>query len=222
MAIAAPPSARPGSRDRLPAPARDRRPALAALALLLVLGGALTSALLAYRSGDRIDVLVAAHDLPVGHQVVSADLRVARVAADGAAYVPSSAEGNFLGTRTRTEVPSGTLVNRTMFLAGAVVPSGASVVGVTLSPTQRPAGGLRTGDVVQVFAVARDRADSGLGVELLSAVRVVEVTGGTSTTGVSLLVPADRGAAVVAAAAAGSVAVVRLAPDTAPLVELAR
>lgn len=221
MATVAPPRPGTAARGRLPAPVRDRRPALAALALLLVLGGALASALLAYRSGGRIDVLVAAHDIPVGHQVVAADLRVARVAADGAAYVESSALANFVGTRARTEVPDGTLVNRTMFLAGSVVPSGASVVGVTLSATQRPAGGLRSGEVVRVFAVARDGADSGLGVELLPAVRVLEVSGGSSSTAVSLLVPADRTSAVVAAAAAGSVAVVRLAADTAPVVDLA-
>ena len=56
------------ARGRLPVPSRDRRPALAALAILLVLAGALGSALVAYRSGSRVDVLVARHDIGPGEQ----------------------------------------------------------------------------------------------------------------------------------------------------------
>lgn len=222
MATTAPPRPTAAQRGRLPAPARDRRPALAALALLLVLGGALSSALLAYRSGDRIDVLVAARDIPVGTELTAADLRVARVAADGAAFVESSAAANFLGTRARTEVPEGTLVNRTMFLAGSLVPRDAAVVGVVLGSTQRPAAALRPGDVVRVFAVGRDGDAEASGVELARAVRVAGVTADGDGLGVSLLVPQGQAQSLVAAAAAGKVAVAALAPETPPLVDFAR
>jgi Flp pilus assembly protein CpaB len=222
MATTAPPRPTAAQRGRLPAPVRDRRPALAALALLLVLGGALSSALIAYRSGDRIDVLVAARDISVGEEITAADLRVARVAADGAAFVESSAAANFVGTRARTEVPEGTLVNRTMFLAGSLVPRDAAVVGVVLGAAQRPAGGLRAGDVVRVFAVGRDGEQGASGVELARAVRVSAVSADGDGLGLSLLVPAGQAQALVAAAAAGQVAVAALAPETAPLVDFAR
>ena len=221
MATTAPPRPTAAERGRLPAPVRDRRPALAALALLLVLGGALSSALIAYRSGDRIDVLVAARDIPVGQEITQADLRVARVAADGAAFVESSAARNFVGTRARTEVPEGTLVNRTMFLAGSLVPRDAAVVGVVLGAAQRPASALRSGDVVRVFAVGRD-GEQAAGVELARAVRVAGVTGDGDGLVVSLLVPSGQAQPLVAAAAAGQVAVAALAPETAPLVDFAR
>lgn len=225
MATTAPPrSGTAQGRGRLPSPVRDRRPALAALALLLVLGGALTSALIAYRSGDRIDVLVAARDLAVGQEIGPADLRVARVASDGAAFIESEAAPNFVGTRATTDVPEGTLLNRTMFLAGSIVPDGAAVVGVVLGAAQRPAEILRAGDVVRVYAVPRDNVGGGVGTELAEALRVVEVGGsdGGGSLGLSLLVPPGEAPALVAAAASGAVAVARLAPDTEPLVDFAQ
>src|SRR5687768_16946461 len=59
--------------SRLPVPKRDRRPALAALAVLLILAGALGSALIAYRSGDRVDVLVASDDILPGQKIDADD-----------------------------------------------------------------------------------------------------------------------------------------------------
>lgn len=227
MASTAPPrpattSAAPG-RGRLPAPVRDRRPALAALALLLILGGALTSALLAYRSGERVDVLVAARDISVGDEISRADFATARVAADGAAVVEAAAVGNFVGTRATTDVPAGTLVNRTMFLTGSLIPDGAAVLGVVLAPTQRPAEPIQAGDVVRVYRVPSDSSTGGVGNELARAVRVERAvdTGGGGLS-LSLLVPPDLAPAIVAAASSNSVAVARLAPSTTPLVDFAR
>ncbi|MGH3317395.1 MAG: hypothetical protein ACRDO0_14745, partial [Nocardioidaceae bacterium] len=46
-------------RDRLPSPPRRRRPALAALAVLLIVGGATLAALLALRLDQRVPVMMA-------------------------------------------------------------------------------------------------------------------------------------------------------------------
>ncbi|WP_432492121.1 SAF domain-containing protein [Kineococcus gypseus] len=230
---AAPPrAAAPGSAPvaparRVPAPVRERRPALLALGLVLVVGGALGSALVVHRSGDRVDVLVARHDIAPGELVEAEDLRVARVAAEGAAVVPAAALGNFVGTYATTRVPADTLVNRTMFLAGGAVPADAAVVGVVLAPEQRPSQALRSGDVVRAFLVAADGGATvtgePAGTVLLEAARVVAAgTGATGSDAVSLLVPAQRSADVVAAAAAGQVAVARVADGTRPDVDLAR
>lgn len=209
-------------RGRLPAPVRDRRPALAALAVLLVLGGALGSALIAYRSGDRVDVLVARGDIEVGQILREADFGIARVASDGAATIESAAARNFVGTSSIGRVPAGTLLNRSMFLSAAtVLPSDAAVVGVVLSASQRPAFDLRAGDVVRVFLVPREAGDGARGVVLAPAVRVAEVgaSNGGDSVRLSLLVPEATATAVVSGAATNSIAVTRLAPGTEPAVD---
>lgn len=211
-------------RGRLPAPVRDRRPALAALALLLVLGGALASALIAYRSGDRVDVLIAREDIELGQQVSAADFGIARVAAVGAETITQESVEKFVGASATTRIPAGTLLNRSMFLVGSVVPDGAVVVGVVLSASQRPAQDLRAGDVVRVFAVPREGGGNQLGTVLAQAVRVAEIglaVGGDALR-LSLLIPADSAAAIVAAAATNSIAVTRLAADTEPAVDFRR
>lgn len=224
-AVAAAPTGRAADgRGRLPAPPRDRRPALAALALLLVLGGALASGLLAYRSGDRVDALVARDTIDVGQVVTEADFDVVRVAADGSTYISADAARNFAGTTATTTIPAGTLLNNQMFLSGAgVVPPGAAVVGVVLTAQQRPAVELREGDVVRVFLVPRDGAGLVQGTVLADAVRVAEVAAAAGdTVRLSLLVPADDATPVVSAAATGSLAVTRLAPETVPAVDFRR
>lgn len=222
MTTTAPP--RPLSADgrgRLPAPVRDRRPALAALALLLVLGGALTSALIAYRSGDRVDVLVARGDIEVGQVVQLSDFSTARVAADNVATIPASDARAFVGSTASTRVPGGTMLNASMFLAGNIQPIRTVVVGVVLGSNQYPAGGLRTGDVVRVFLVPQDSAAGVQGTVLLDAVRVAEVEPALGGDGVrvSLLVPEGPATPVVTAAATGSIAVTKLATETPPSVD---
>lgn len=225
MATITKPAATPtGTRGRLPAASRDRRPALAALALLLMLSGALASALIVYRSGDRADVLVAARDISAGEEIVANDFRVARVATDGALSVPSEAVGNFVGAVATTGIPEGTLVNNLMFLTGSVVPDDAAVVGVVLTASQRPAKEPEAGDVVRVFVVPRDDGsgtETSIGSEIVSAAKVVEVSGGgaNQSMALSLLVPQDEAPVLVAAAATNQVAVTRLSDDTEPAVD---
>jgi hypothetical protein len=213
-------------RGRLPAPGRDRRPALAALALLLIVAGALASAVVAYRSGDRTDVLIAARDIQPGQKITETDFAVARIAADGAAVIDAASRANFVGTRSTARIPKSTLLNRTMFLAGDVIPPEAVIVGVTLTESQQPAAPLETGDVVRAYLVPRSN-DGALvgqaGQVLLPSARVMEIRAGTtgsSGTAVSLLVSAEDAPKVVPAAAAGQVALARLSAQTRPAVDL--
>ncbi|WP_432564541.1 SAF domain-containing protein [Kineococcus sp. SYSU DK003] len=226
----------PATSGRLPGPVRERRPALIAFGLVLVVGGALGSALVVHRSGDRVDVLVARHDIAPGELVTADDLGTARVAADGAALVPAAALQNFVGTYATGRIPADTLVNRTMFLSGDTVPADAAVVGVVLDAQQRPTDPLAAGDVVRAYLVSADGSGTAsgqpVGTVLLEAARVVAAGGSSAgaATGqvtadsgaVSLLVPTPRAADVVAAAAAGQIALVRLADATTPPVDLVR
>lgn len=206
-------------RGRLPVQGRDRRAALSALALLLVVLGALGSALVVYRSGHRTDVLRAAHDIRVGQKLTAADFTTSRVANDSGNVVPASAESNFIGTYARTDIPADTLVNAQMFQAANVVPDDGVVVGVTLAQSQRPAETIGTGDVVRAFNVPKS-AGSGSATTsdvLVPAARVVDVAGDPTsgdTITVSLLVTQDDAQTLVAAASAGTVSIGML-PKTA-------
>jgi hypothetical protein len=216
-----------GGTPTLPTSPRDRRrPALAATAILLIVVGALGSALAAYRSGDQVEVLVAARDIPMGTKITSADLTSAHVAADGAASVEASARANFVGTYATTTVPEKTLINRTMFRVGSPTPADAIVVGVVVTSAQRPAAAIVTGDVVRAYLVPKGSDGSIVGAAgdvLVPAARVVDVRNGTSadSLAVSLLVPSRLARDIVPAAAGGQVSLTLLATSTQPLVDVA-
>lgn len=215
-------------RGRLPAPRRSRRPALAALALLLVLVGALGSALVAYRSGSRTDVLVARHDIAVGQKITRADLRVARVAADPGNVVDAAYLGRFIGTVATARIPEGTLVNPRMFKVGDVIPDGAQLVGLVVDTSRRTTQRPEEGDVVRIYYVSQAAGgqpvgDLAPGDTVVSAARVMQVGKGSSSDGTSITVLAkDADAGLLAQlAASGSVAVSVLPGNTPPLVDTA-
>ncbi len=215
-----------GSHPRLPVARRDKRPALAALAALLVLVGALGSAWAAFRSGDRVDVLVAAREIPVGAEVVAEDFTEARVAADAGSVVSADAVANFVGTHATARIPQGTLVNRTMFTGGDIVPDGAQLVGVVVDITRRTTQQPEPGDVVRLFYVSgsggQPVGNLSPGDSVVDAARVVQVGagGGADSTSVSVLLRDADAGRVADLASAGSIAVAVLAPGTKPAVDL--
>lgn len=212
-------------RARLPGPRRDRRAGLAALALLLILVGALGSALVAYRSGARVDVLVARTDIPAGTKFDRGDMRVARVSADSAHVVAAAAATAFAGSYATTRIPAGTLINNQMFRVGDVVPSGAQLVGVVLDLTRRTTQRPAEGDVVRVYYVSQDGNPVGNlapGDVVVPAARVMQAGRGTSSDALSLtlLVPDDTAGPLAELAASQSLAVAVLPADTTPVVDI--
>jgi hypothetical protein len=227
---------RPGTvdRGRLPVQQRDRRAALSALALLLVVAGALGSALVVYRSGHRTDVLVASHEIKPGQLISADDFSIARVANDGGAVIPATSKAIFLGTHALSDIPAGTLLGPKMFLSGSSLPAGGVVVGVTLSAQQRPAQPLAIGDLVRVYDLPKDTSVT-VGATsaapaaptfdtakvLVDTARVVEVVKGTSDqTALSLLLKPADAQTVVLAAASGEIAVARLPSTATPAIDL--
>jgi SAF domain len=217
-----------GSRapaNRLPVPSRDRRPALAALALLLIVAGALGAALVVYRSGQRTDVLVAAHEIKPGERVGAGDFTTARVSADAGSIVHASSRAAFVGSFAVTDIPGGTLINNQMFQAARVIPSDGVVVGVTVVGGQRPAAGVTGGDVVRAYFVPKSAASSTepqSGTVLALAARVLDArTSDTNSDAltVSLLVNDDQAAELVSASAADAVALAVLPPGTRPEID---
>ena len=215
-------------RGRLPAASRDRRPALAALAALLILVGALGSALVAFRSGSRVDVLVARQDIQMGQVITPEDLSVARVAADGGSTIDSAAIDNFLGTYARGPIPQGTLLNNQMFLAvSEVVPKGAQEVGFVVDIGRRTTERPEPGDVVSLIFVSgsggQPVGNLSPGDVVVEAARVTEVGtgGGSGTTSISVLLRDDDAGTVADLGSANSLAVTVLPSSTEPLVDLA-
>lgn len=214
-----------GHGERLPARTRDRRPALAALAVLLILVGALGSALLVFRTGDRVDVLVAARDIAPGTQITREDFAVARVATEGGSVVQAGAIDSFIGSYSTTGVPEGTLISNRMFTVNDVVPDGAQLVGVTAQTSLRPSEPIGTGDVVALYRVPQDSATGSVEIEattVVSAARVVHVASATSggdLVHLTVLLADDDVAEVVLYNAYSQIAVTRLPADTEPPID---
>ena len=215
-------AAQPASR--LPGTVRERRPALAALAVLLILGGALGSGLIALRSGERSDYLVLRSDVQPGQRISASDLGIARIAGTGASAIAASRRVQVVGHYARTRLFSGTLITPDMVSSGSLVPAGSAVVGLVLTSDRRPAGGLDRGDIVSVYTVPRPDGSGGDAAQLLSAVEVVEVddvrTNGGTSLAVSVLVPLVNAQELTLMSSQNQLAVARLSPGTTPLVAL--
>ncbi|GAA2031312.1 SAF domain-containing protein [Pseudokineococcus marinus] len=203
-----------GPGERLPAPPRERRPALAALAVLLVVGGAAVAGLAALRADDRQAVLVAGRDIPVGTLITRDDLVEQQVSAEGVDLVPAAARASVEGRSYAVqEIPAGRILDLQMLNQQDPFGNGDAAVGVPVPPGRVPAQGLQTGDVVQLVRVADGEGDV-----LVERATVSEVGGGTDDDSVTtttspvatVLVDPDDAPAVAAAGAADELALVLL------------
>jgi hypothetical protein len=142
-------------RGRLPIASRDRRPALAALALLLIVAGGLGAGLIVYRTGQQTDVLVSAKNIPQGKRLETSDFTTVRISGGGDQSIDARNEDKFVGTTAVTAIHGGTLLNRYMFRGGGVVPNDGQLVGLDLAVGQRTATNVTAGGIVQVWQVAK-------------------------------------------------------------------
>ncbi|MGY2876664.1 hypothetical protein ACVW00_003854 [Marmoricola sp. URHA0025 HA25] len=211
-------------RGRLPVAPRDKRPALAALALLLILLGALGSALLVFRSGDRESVLAARDDISFGQVMTRGDFSTVRAAADGAALVPARLVDSYVGTRATSTIPAGALLSPKMFNAKTLVPDAGEGVGIVLDPTRRPSQVPETGQVVRVYFVAGSGSSGESTPDnpvIVNAARVIAVGhgAGAGTTSITVLVRSDLAGDVTNYASSGNLAVTVLPDDTKPSID---
>jgi hypothetical protein len=141
--------------DRIPVPTRQRRPALAALALVLVLGGAALSGFLVLSSGQKQSVLVLRNDVGYGHVFDNGDFREQQLALTGDIKpVLVSQLGELLAGRyhATTRIPAGSVLTYGMVTRLRPIPgNNFSELGVTVPEGQYPADGLAEGDVVKVL-----------------------------------------------------------------------
>lgn len=189
-------------------PPRQRKPALAALAVLMIVGGALLAGLFALRMDSREPVLVARADIAPGTQITEDDLAEAQVASDVLQTIPAELAGQVVGAYATTEIPADSLVEERMLSAEAPVSGDRAVVAVGLVPALTPSSELSPGDLVQVVRVTGG-AGSGQVQELTTAL-VLSISSNADEDDLAvngdptanLLVPAEAAGSVIDASAA--------------------
>uniref|UniRef100_A0AAU3I3T5 RcpC/CpaB family pilus assembly protein n=1 Tax=Streptomyces sp. NBC_01393 TaxID=2903851 RepID=A0AAU3I3T5_9ACTN len=222
-------SAHPAMGERLPTPPRERKPALAALAVLLVLVGALGATMLVLRAGDRVEVVKVTSDIQAGESVGDHATSVLVAEDPSINYVPWEQVGQLRKLKAKSPIYKGTVVIGDMFAAGSALPDGKASVGVSLKEGQYPAG-IKSGDTVAVYRVgdtgtsgsrsSGSSNSSGSGsssadaAPIVEQAKVISVKNDTDSTisstnlPVTLMVDNGQAASVTAAASAGQVALV--------------
>lgn len=214
-------------RGRLPVQSRDRRPALAALALLLIVGGGLGAGLIVYRTGQQTDVLVAARTIHPGDTISASDLDTVRISGGSSSTVAATNEHSYINAVAVTTVPSGALINSLMFHSrSGVLPSNGQALGISVPAAQRPSSQFSAGDVVQAYYV--QTANSSAGEVPPTASKIadpllvigVHTSSGDGSSIVSVLVNSDTAAALAIPASHGQVVLTRLPPGAKPELSL--
>lgn len=172
------PGGPPAGGDRLPRPPRRRRPGFAALAVLLIAGSAAAAGLLAVRLDDRVPVLVAGKEIPVGKEIERADLASARVASSDIATIPTGDIGLVVGRYATQTIPAGRLIDEASLGEQSLLRAGTVALGVVLKPGNVPASGLQAGDKVKVYRAKDGEGSVLIGEATVSSVSSQENDGG--------------------------------------------
>lgn len=222
---------------RLTARGAGRRPVLALGSAALVLTCVAVFVALYAHAGSKVPVLLVTRAVAQGAPIPASDLRVVDVpATPGLAVVPASRAHEVIGRTATSAIGAGSLLSRADLGSSGGVPAGDVVVGVAAQAGQLPAGGVEVGDRVDVdvtggsgsvdaaAATAPTGGTGSTGSVTLSGgviaedVPVVAVTAGgavgtaTSSSVVSVAVPAAAGPFVANASVAGQAALTLVGP----------
>ncbi|GAA3709991.1 hypothetical protein GCM10022224_089440 [Nonomuraea antimicrobica] len=201
----------PASR-KLPVSPRERKPALAALAVLLILGGALATTLLVLNSGDRVSAIRVTQQIGAGQKFSQQAIEEVKIADTGVDFVSWSQRAQVLDSFAAVTILPGTLLTNQMGVrASSELGEGKATVGLSLKPGQMPAG-VAEGDRVQVIFVP-SRSSQGES-RVLAASALVFSAGDRSRTGssgqITVVVDAPAAPEIVSAASSGEIAVAEL------------
>lgn len=153
--------AQPMAGERLPTPPRERKPALAALAVLLILVGALGATMLVLRAGDRIEVVKVTAPIPAGGSVTKANTAAVMVAANSSInYIPWEQRTGLMKLKAVSAIPKGVVPVGEMFTGETGLVAGQAIVGLSLKEGQYPSG-LKQGDLVAAYRVSSAATGTG-------------------------------------------------------------
>ncbi|MFF4506625.1 hypothetical protein [Streptomyces sp. NPDC001401] len=217
--------AQPPVGDRLPTPPRERKPALAALAVLLILVGALGATMLVLQAGNRIEVVKVTQEIPAGGSVTGSNVTSVMVAEDSSInYVRWSQLDQLKKLKAISAIPAGAVAVGEMFGDQAGVSAGKALVGLSLKAGQYPTS-IESGDVVAAYRVTSDSSSnsgsgssssssSGSNALIVARATVSDVPKdsgdlvSSTNKAITLSVDADKAAALAQAASNNQVALV--------------
>lgn len=208
---------------------RERKPALAALAVLLILVGALGATVMVMRAGNKIEVVAINDDVAAGQPIPQSAIRDVEISdVSGIDFIRWGQRGDLTKNyRAATNLKKGVILTLPLITkgTGGLAP-GKSIVGLSLKDGQFPSG-LNPGDTVAAYRVGNDVSksssssgssggDSSVGSDsaLISDNVIVQtVTGasgdfGSGNTAVKVLVDSTVAGNLTIAASAGDVALV--------------
>lgn len=204
----------PGRLPRLP---RQRRPLRIFGAAVLVLIAVIANVQMVQASGNRVPVVLLARDVPMGHKLAPADLRVTQVAVDPAvATVPGRQLRDVVGRRTAVVLRKGSLLASWQLAEQPSPQRGEALVIVPLKSSATPPG-LAPGWKVRVVFTSGTQDQAGAGAPsrqsagLRDVPAVVNEVNGPDAEGamtVSLVVADSDSSTVAREAAAGLVVLV--------------
>jgi hypothetical protein len=200
---------KPNAANRLPSPPRQRRPAMAALALVLIVGGALVAGLLAIRMDSRVDVLVANGDIAPGTPITEDNVTTTPVAYDDDVnLIPEDQADLVIGTFAKGFINDGTLIDGKMLDRDNPIGGDRAIVSVVLNPALAPEKELETGALVEIVR-ASGSSSTGEGAAPITQGLVLSIhqpkkdsLSSGAAGSASLLVPAASAADVIDASSA--------------------
>ena len=205
---------------RMPSAPRERKPVLAALAVLLVALGATAAGLLVIKAGHRVAAVEITQEVGQGQRIPASAIHEVEISSDsGLDYVAWQYAGRVAGVYAATQIPAGTLLTPAMTTSSNGLGAGKVEVGLSLKAGQEP-GDLVVGDNVQAFSVGTGsgcgsgsaNADSAGAV--LTTGTVTNISGSASvsgdTAGVTIAVPLAEAGPLACFASADDVAIALL------------
>jgi SAF domain len=195
-----------------PAPARHRRRPELVVGVLLVVGGALASVLLATGGRNRTPVLALDGDVRRGEVLTADDVATVLMGSDSSIANLGEGEADaVVGQAALTDLPAGTVLTPELVSAPVEqVAPGEGTVGLALEAGQLPSLRLAPGDRVSVVAGANTASTRGAGVVVRAGevVAVEEITvegqvGAQRRWWVALRAPEDEAAALGGVVAGG-------------------
>ncbi len=137
----------------MPSAPRERKPALAALAVLLVALGAVAAGYLVISAGHRVGAVEITQEVGQGQQIPASAIKEVEIASNsGVNYVAWQYANRVAGVFAAVQIPAGTLLTSAMTTATSNLTAGKVEVGLSLKAGQAPAT-LLIGQTVEAFPV---------------------------------------------------------------------